>query len=114
MRLLHTGGTIGMVPSPQGLVPAPGVLEAAVGARARVRISSMRKMILIQRDFLNSFENAFAELSDGTTGQGSRQLRNGPKSSPAHKAAPENRIAPNAKQRLAPFWATISPVISSL
>lgn len=114
MRLLHTGGTIGMVPSPQGLVPAPGVLEAAVGARARMRISSMRKMILIQRDFLNSFENAFAELSDGTTGQGSRQLRNGPKSSPAHKAAPENRIAPNAKQRLGPSWATISPVISSL
>jgi L-asparaginase len=36
MRLIHTGGTIGMVASPQGLVPAPGVVEAAVGERARV------------------------------------------------------------------------------
>lgn len=36
MRLIHTGGTIGMVPSPQGLVPAKGVVEAAVGERARV------------------------------------------------------------------------------
>ena len=36
MRLLHTGGTIGMVPSFQGLVSAAGVVEAAVGARARV------------------------------------------------------------------------------
>ena len=36
MRLIHTGGTIGMVPSPQGLVPANGVVEAAVGERARV------------------------------------------------------------------------------
>ena len=42
------------------------------------------------------------------------QLRNGPKSSPAPEAAPENRIAPNAKQRLAPFLATISRMISSL
>ena len=42
------------------------------------------------------------------------QLRNGPKSSPAHEARSENRIAPNAKQRLGPFWATISPAISSL
>lgn len=36
MRLIHTGGTIGMVPSPQGLVSAKGVVEAAVGERARV------------------------------------------------------------------------------
>ena len=36
MRLIHTGGTIGMVPSPQGLVPATGLVEAAVGERARV------------------------------------------------------------------------------
>lgn len=37
MRLLiHTGGTIGMVPGPDGLTPAPGVVEAAVGDRARV------------------------------------------------------------------------------
>lgn len=36
MRLIHTGGTIGMVPSLYGLVPATGVLEAAVGERARV------------------------------------------------------------------------------
>lgn len=36
MRLIHTGGTIGMVPSPQGLVPALGVVEAAVGERARI------------------------------------------------------------------------------
>lgn len=36
MRLIHTGGTIGMVPSPQGLVPAKGVVEAAVGERAWV------------------------------------------------------------------------------
>lgn len=36
MRLIHTGGTIGMRPSPQGLVPAMGVVEAAVGQRARV------------------------------------------------------------------------------
>ena len=42
------------------------------------------------------------------------QLRSGPKSSPAPEAAPENRIAPNAKQRLAPFRATISRMISSL
>ena len=38
MRLIHTGGTIGMVPSLQGLVPAPGVVEAAVGDRAQVTI----------------------------------------------------------------------------
>ena len=36
MRLIHTGGTIGMVPSPQGLVPAKGVVEEAVGKRALV------------------------------------------------------------------------------
>jgi L-asparaginase len=36
MRLIHTGGTIGMVPSSQGLVPAKGVVEEAVGLRARV------------------------------------------------------------------------------
>lgn len=34
--LLHTGGTIGMRPGPHGLTPAPGVVEAAVGARAQV------------------------------------------------------------------------------
>lgn len=34
--LLHTGGTIGMRPGPEGLSPAPGVVEAAVGPRARV------------------------------------------------------------------------------
>ncbi|HEY0274840.1 MAG TPA: asparaginase domain-containing protein [Paenirhodobacter sp.] len=37
MRLLiHTGGTIGMVQGAGGLRPAPGVMERAVGARARV------------------------------------------------------------------------------
>ncbi|EDM30960.1 Asparaginase [Roseovarius sp. TM1035] len=38
MRLIHTGGTIGMVPSPQGLVPAMKLVEAAVGERARVTV----------------------------------------------------------------------------
>lgn len=37
MRLLiHTGGTIGMVPSDDGLVPGAGVVEAAVAGRARI------------------------------------------------------------------------------
>lgn len=36
MRLIHTGGTIGMAPGLEGLTPAPGLVEAAVGARARV------------------------------------------------------------------------------
>lgn len=37
MRLLiHTGGTIGMAPAPGGLAPAAGVVEGAVGDRARV------------------------------------------------------------------------------
>lgn len=37
MRLLiHTGGTIGMVPSDDGLAPGAGVVEAAVGDRARI------------------------------------------------------------------------------
>lgn len=37
MRLLiHTGGTIGMVPSNAGLVPGPGVVEAAIAGRARI------------------------------------------------------------------------------
>ena len=37
MRLLiHTGGTIGMVAGPTGLVPATGCVEAAAGGRARV------------------------------------------------------------------------------
>ena len=36
------------------------------------------------------------------------------KSSPAPEPAAQNRIAPNAKQRLAPFWAVISPAISGL
>jgi L-asparaginase len=37
MRLLiHTGGTIGMVPSDDGLVPGAGVVEAAIGGRARI------------------------------------------------------------------------------
>jgi L-asparaginase len=31
--LIHTGGTIGMVPGPQGLRPAPGLVEAALAAR---------------------------------------------------------------------------------
>lgn len=35
-RLIHTGGTIGMAPSDQGLRPAPGLVEAAVGLRAQV------------------------------------------------------------------------------
>jgi L-asparaginase len=35
-RLIHTGGTIGMRPAPGGLAPAPGLVEAAVGPRARV------------------------------------------------------------------------------
>ncbi|HEY0212215.1 MAG TPA: asparaginase domain-containing protein [Paenirhodobacter sp.] len=34
--LIHTGGTIGMVPGVGGLVPGPGVVERAVGARAQV------------------------------------------------------------------------------
>ena len=42
------------------------------------------------------------------------QLTQGQKSTAAPEAAPENRIAPNAKQRLAPFWAAISRGISSL
>ena len=37
MRLLiHTGGTIGMVPGPEGLTPGKGVIESAVMGRARV------------------------------------------------------------------------------
>ncbi len=37
MRLLiHTGGTIGMVPGPSGLTPGRGVVEQAAGGRARV------------------------------------------------------------------------------
>ncbi|SFD11412.1 L-asparaginase [Bosea sp. CRIB-10] len=37
MRLLiHTGGTIGMVPSDGGLAPGAGVVEAAIGSRARI------------------------------------------------------------------------------
>lgn len=36
MRVIHTGGTIGMVPSPQGLTPGAGVMERAVGGRAQV------------------------------------------------------------------------------
>lgn len=37
MRLLiHTGGTIGMVPTPEGLEPRAGVVEAAAATRARV------------------------------------------------------------------------------
>ncbi|ANW33020.1 aminopeptidase [Ketogulonicigenium vulgare] len=34
--LIHTGGTIGMVPGPDGLTPGEGIVEAAVGKRARV------------------------------------------------------------------------------
>lgn len=38
MRLvIHTGGTIGMVPTEDGLAPRAGVLEAAVAGRVRVR-----------------------------------------------------------------------------
>lgn len=33
LLLIHTGGTIGMAPGPQGLTPAPGLVEAAVAAR---------------------------------------------------------------------------------
>ncbi|ARO13712.1 L-asparaginase [Ketogulonicigenium robustum] len=36
MLLIHTGGTIGMVPSLEGLMPGAGIVEAAVGKRARV------------------------------------------------------------------------------
>ncbi len=36
VTLIHTGGTIGMAPTPLGLAPAPGLVEAATGARARV------------------------------------------------------------------------------
>lgn len=32
--VLHTGGTIGMAPGPQGLAPAPGLVEAAVARLA--------------------------------------------------------------------------------
>ena len=32
--VIHTGGTIGMVPGPGGLHPAPGVVETALGALA--------------------------------------------------------------------------------
>lgn len=34
--LIHTGGTIGMVPAEDGLVPRAGLVEAAAGTRARV------------------------------------------------------------------------------
>lgn len=34
--LIHTGGTIGMAPSAEGLAPAKGLVEAAVAGRARV------------------------------------------------------------------------------
>lgn len=34
--LIHTGGTIGMIPGPDGLHPAPGLVEAAVGDRVQV------------------------------------------------------------------------------
>lgn len=38
MRLLiHTGGTIGMVPGPGGLIPGPGVVESAVAGQLRVQ-----------------------------------------------------------------------------
>ena len=56
----------------------------------------------------------FAMSSGRATQKGPRHLRNSWKSSPAPEAPPKNRIAPNAKQRLAPFWSAISPVISSL
>ena len=63
----------------------------------------MRKMILIGRNSLNSFENAFAELLDEATRQVSLQLRNGPKSSPAPKRATENSIAPMPNRDSRPF-----------
>lgn len=34
--LIHTGGTIGMVPGPDGLTPGTGLVEAAVAGRARI------------------------------------------------------------------------------
>ena len=52
--------------------------------------------------------------SAGCLELGGHQLPFNRKSSPAPEAPPKNRIAPNAKQRLAPFWAVISPAISSL
>lgn len=79
-----------------------------------MRTSSLRQMIVMLRSSLNSFENAFTMFLDEETRQGPRQLRNSPKSSPAPEPVAENRIAPNAKQRLVPFWATISPAISNL
>ncbi|WP_054304533.1 asparaginase domain-containing protein [Gemmobacter sp. LW-1] len=33
LLLIHTGGTIGMAPGPDGLHPAPGLVEAALAAR---------------------------------------------------------------------------------
>ena len=36
MRVIHTGGTIGMKPGELGLQPAPGLVEGAVGERAQV------------------------------------------------------------------------------
>ncbi|MBZ4021031.1 aminopeptidase [Rhodobacter sp. TJ_12] len=33
LLLIHTGGTIGMTPGPQGLTPEPGLVEAAIAAR---------------------------------------------------------------------------------
>lgn len=33
LLLIHTGGTIGMAPGPEGLRPEPGLVEAAVAAR---------------------------------------------------------------------------------
>ncbi|MBW0157521.1 asparaginase [Sedimentimonas flavescens] len=33
LLLIHTGGTIGMVPGAQGLTPRPGLVEAAIAAR---------------------------------------------------------------------------------
>ena len=47
-------------------------------------------------------------------GPGGYRLPFNRKSGPAPEAPPEIRIAPNAKQRLAPFLASISPPISSL
>lgn len=34
--LIHTGGTIGMTPTPTGLASAPGLVETYVGDRAKV------------------------------------------------------------------------------
>jgi L-asparaginase len=64
LLLIHTGGTIGMVPSDEGLTPQDGLVEAAIAARLPARVDLHQHIFAPLVDSANLGPDHWNEILD--------------------------------------------------